>query len=199
MSILQSLKTIHHWNNVIITGIGSISSVLLHVWYSCLRCHSYSLCIFTYLVFTCVWHACVYICVHMFGLIYNYMNVYVCMNMCGGWRSVLGVFHICSPPYILRQGLSAELGLDVLASQASQLALGIPCPCLLWAEITGGHTYLDFTWYWESRLQWSHWPETRSIGWAFSSPLKWHSLFASSFGRRASSLYLWLPHYKTKL
>lgn len=62
-------------------------------------------------------HVCVYICARVY--------VYVCMNS-QGWHhmSSLLTFDL----YILRQGSLLNLEIAVLASLASQLALGIPCP-----------------------------------------------------------------------
>lgn len=59
-----------------------------------------------------------------------------CTHACGCQRLIWAVFLDHSLPYLLRYGLSLNLTWSIdMASQASELALGLPCFCLSVAGI----------------------------------------------------------------
>ena len=125
----------------------------------------------------CGVHACVYMCSHGCGLTRECMHVYICMNMSGGWRSILGVFPFCSQSYIYVywQDLSAKLGLVVLTSLARQLSRGtlVSVPPVYW-----DYKWAHLLWFYRDAKD----PEDSvyiygtSALWVTPSPVPWNGI-----------------------
>lgn len=93
--------------------------VYLCMWYMCVydaymrgvyMCGICILCVYVVYMSVCLWYMCIHMGVWWMHVYMPYYEQYVCMcSQVHRWieyRSMLGVFLNCSPPYFMRQGLS---------------------------------------------------------------------------------------------